>query len=220
MTEERNPFIVMSWSSESDLLKSGDPDDFIYETSGDLFSVDDNDGRELVSKFRFYYVDVERAIHEGMPLFDVFDAHSHIVEYYDAVSGSNAPDFSDRLIKLLNHDVLGSNVLILDRLEIPPQYRGSKLGLRTMGHMIRRFAAGAAVVAIKPLPLQLEVEPSGEDEQKWRTSFLAQLPKDKRVAIAIKKLCDYYTKLGFLRISRTPFMIRATAWPIPEAESV
>jgi len=219
MTNQRDLFIVMSWSSESGVLESGDPDDFIYETSGDLFSVDDNDGREFVGKFRLYYVDVERAINEGMPLFNVFDAHSHIVEYYDAVFGSNAPDFSDRLIKLLNHDVLGSNVLVLDRLEILPQYRGSKLGLSIMRHMIRRFAAGAAIVAIKPFPLQFEVEPSSGDERKWRTDLgLVQLPKDKRVAT--KKLCDYYSKLGFLRISRTPFMVRATAWPIPEVESV
>lgn len=219
MTGQRDLFIVMNWSSESCVSESGELDDLIYETSGDLFNIGDKDEREFVGKFRLYYVDVERAVNEGMPVFDMLDAHAHTVEYYEPIFGSNAPEFSDRLTKLLHHDVLGSNLLILDRLEILPEYRGKELGLSVMRHMMRRFSAGAAVVAIKPYPLQFEAGPSGEDEKKWRADFgLGQLPRDKR--LATKTLCDYYSKLGFVRISRTPFMVRATAWPVPSGETV
>lgn len=219
MTEERDPFIVMSWIAESCVFESGEPDDFMYETSGDLLSADDDDGRSLVGRFRIYYVDVERAINEGMPVLDVFDTHFHTVGYYEALFGEDSPEFSDRVRKLLKDDVFGSNVLILDRLEILPQYRGRALGLRVMQHMMKRFGAGTAVVAIKPFPLQFETETSSEDERKWRTKLrLAQLPNNKLVAT--KKLSDYYGKLGFLRISRTPYMVRATAWAIPELEGV
>lgn len=219
MTEERDPFVVMSWTVESCVFESGEPDDFIYETSGDLLSVDADDARSLVGKFRIYYVDVGRAVDEGMPVFDVFDSYSHTVGYYDAIFGAKSPDFSDRLMKLLNYDVVGSNVLILDRLEVLPQYRRRGVGLRIMRNMMKRFGGGAAVVAIKPFPLQFEVEPSNEDERKWRTELgLGQLPKNEPVAT--KKLRDYYGRLGFLRVSRTPFMVRATAWAMPEAQGV
>ena len=70
---------------------------------------------------------------------------------------------------------------------------------------MKRFGAGTAIVAIKPYPLQFEVEPSNEDDRRWRTELkLTQLPKNRLVAI--KKLSDYYGRLGFVRISRTPFM--------------
>lgn len=210
-------FIVMSWSSESCVADSGEPDDFIYETSGDLFNVDENDERDFVGRFRLYYVDVERAVNEGMSVFDVLDIHSHTVEYYGAIFGSNAPGFSDRLMKLLKYDVLYSNLLILDRLEIRSKYRGNGLGLSIIRQMARRFSAGAAVIAIKPFPLQFEAEPSGDMEKKWRADLgLGQLSTDERRAT--KKLCDYYSKLGFIRMNRTPFMVKATAWADPSDE--
>jgi hypothetical protein len=109
MAEEREPSIFMRWTEEYGVFESSEPDDFIYETSGDLL-VDADDGETPVGKFRVYYVDVERAIDEEMPVFDVLDSYSHTVEYYDAIFGTNSPNFSDRLMKLLEYDVFGSNV--------------------------------------------------------------------------------------------------------------
>ena len=83
-----------------------------------------------------------------------------------------------------------------------------------MLEIMRRFSAGAALVAIKPFPLQFEPASSSDDEKKWRTDLgLAELPKGKR--IATKKLSDYYSRLGFLRLGRTPFMVRGTGRPLP-----
>jgi len=105
-------------------------------------------------------------------------------------------------------------VLILDRLEILPKFRGKCAGLAVMAEMIRRFSPGAALVAIKPFPLQFEPAPSSDDEKKWRRDLgLAELPEGKR--IATKKLFDYYSRLGFLRLGRTPFMVRGSGRPLP-----
>lgn len=218
MSGEGDLTIVMSWSSESYVSEYPAPDDFIYETSGNLFGIDDNDDRELIGKFRVYYVDVECAINEGEPIFDVRDAHSsHLEEYFEPVFGSEAPDFSNRLLDLLGHEVLGCNLLILDRLEVLPQYRGKGLGLSVLRHMITRFSSGAALVAMKPFPLQFEAAPSSAAEKKWRTRLsLAQLPTDKDVAT--EKICQYYSKLGFLSLGSTPMMVMSTAWSLPFIE--
>ena len=58
MADERYPFVVMSWAAESCVFESGEPDDFIYETSGELLTADDDDGIFLIDKFSIYYVDV------------------------------------------------------------------------------------------------------------------------------------------------------------------
>lgn len=218
MSGKGNLDIALKWTSESYISEYLEPDDFIYETSGNLFGINDNDDRKFVGKFRAYYVDVERAIDKEEPIFDVLDAHSsHLAEYFEPIFGSEAPDFSNRLLELLDHEVLGNNFLILDRLEVLPQYRGKGLGLSVLRHMIARFSSGAALVAIKPFPLQFETAPSIEAEKKWRARLkLDQLPTDEDVAT--EKLCQYYGKLGFLCLSGTPMMVMSTAWSLPSIE--
>ena len=211
MTERSDNFIVLSWSNESCVLDSEEPTDFIYETTSDLYNISDYEERVFVGKFRLYYVDVERAINEEMPIFDIFDTYCHTAGYFDPIFGSNSPEFSDRLLKLLNYDVLYRNILILDRLEILPKYRGNGLGLNIMRHMMNRFGPGTGVVTLKPFPLQFEPESTRIEDEKWYNDLgLSQLPKDERVAT--KKLFNYYSRLGFLRIGLTPFMVRATDW--------
>ena len=215
MTEEQNQYVVLRWTTESFVSESDEPDDFIYETSGYLLTVNnDNNHKSLTGKFRLYYVDVERAANHGIPAFDVFDSYAHTVDYHDALFGASSPEFSDQLMDILRYDVVGSNVLILDRLEILPKYRNRGLGLSVMRHMIERFASGTAVVAIKPFPLQFEPEPLCEDEKKWRVYLgLPELSKNTRSAT--KKLRDYYSRLGFISMHGTPFMVRSSIWNIP-----
>ena len=87
--------------------------------------------------------------------FDVLDTHAETVEYYDVIYGRSESEFNDTLLSLLNDDIFLSNLLIIDRLEILPSYRGRNLGLIIMRRLIQRFSWGVGVIAIKPFPLQL-----------------------------------------------------------------
>lgn len=206
--------VVMTWSNESFVGDDGEPDDLIYEMSGDLVNIDDEDKRELVGKFRLFYVDVERADNEGIAIRDVLDAHSATTaEYYEALFDPDEEGFNDRILDLIDDEVAGCNVLILDRLEILPKYRGRKLGLEVMRHMIRRFSSGTGIVSIKPFPLQGEVAATSEETKKWRADLaLDQLPTDQ--VVATRKLREYYSQIGFVSLDATPFMVRATAWQL------
>jgi hypothetical protein len=214
MNREEKLVLLMSWSSESYVSEYLSPDDFVYETSGDLIDLDEFEGREFIGKFRVYYVDVERAMNERESIYDVFDSHStEVEEYFEPIFGSEGYGFNENLLEVVDHQVSGSNVLILDRLEILPQYRGKKFGLTILHHMIRRFSAGASIVAMKPFPLQLEPKRDGY-KKKWRDRMrLDQFPKDEN--IAIEKLHTYYRKLGFIRLSGTPMMVISTTRSLP-----
>lgn len=217
MSEDRLLTIGLSWSSESCILDYVEYSRFVYETAGNLFGIDDTERRKLVGKFRVYYVDVMRAIDAGVPIILVLEAHSsQVAEYFDPIFGSSAPDFSHQVLEMLDYDIFGGNLLILDRLEILPQYRGKGIGLRVLHHMIERFSPGAAVVAMKPFPLQFEF-PSSDAQKRWRARLgLDQLSTDK--GLATEKLRQYYSKLGFLRLSGTPMMIMSTACVLPALE--
>ena len=202
MNKEGNFAIFMNWSSESFVSEYPDPHDFVYETSGDLFNIDEFECREFIGKFRVYYVDVERAMNQREPIYQVFDGHSaEVEEYFEPIFESEGYDFSENLLEAVSHEVSGLNLLILDRLEILPQYRRKKLGLTILHHMIERFSAGASIVAMKPFPLQFEPI-RDEGKKKWRDRMrLDQFPKDEN--IAIEKLYNYYRKLGFIHLSGT-----------------
>ncbi len=214
MNRKEDFVISMSWSSESFVTEYPDPHDFVYETSGDLFDLDEYEGREFIGKFRVYYVDVERAMNQRESIYDVFDSHSaEVEEYYQPIFGSEGYHLNENLLEVVSHEVSGYNLLILDRLEILPQYRKKKLGLTILHHMIERFSAGAAIVAMKPFPLQFEPI-RDEDKKKWHERMrLDQFPTDEN--IAIEKLYTYYHKLGFIHLSGTPMMVISTDWSLP-----
>jgi hypothetical protein len=104
------------------------------------------------------------------------------------------------LQKLLEDEIWNFNLLILDRVEILPKYRG------------------AGVVGMKPFPLQLEPKES-RDSSGWAKRLrLDDLPRDEKMAK--KKLKRYYGKLGFVEMKSTPFMFRSMAWELPSVEQL
>jgi hypothetical protein len=89
-------------------------------------------------------------------LFDIFDAHSDsTAEYDNSLFDPEKADFSDNLRQLLKDEIFGLSLLIIDRLELLPGYRGQNLGLIIMRRLIERFSTSAGVVAIKPFPYKL-----------------------------------------------------------------
>ena len=97
----------------------------------------------------------------------MLDDHSaEVQEYYEPIFDSNGYDFNDNLLETVDDEVTGQNLLIIDRLEILPRYRGKKLSLLILNHMINRFSSGAAIIAMKPFPLQFEAV-MDEKKKKW-----------------------------------------------------
>jgi hypothetical protein len=81
-----------------------------------------------------------------------------------------------------------------------------------MRRLIERFGAGAAIVAIKPFPLQREC--AREEEEDWRQKMkLGDFETDLRGATA--KLRRHYARLGFKFMRGTPFMFRNAELPLP-----
>jgi hypothetical protein len=210
--------VLLEWDSADVCIVPDDPSDFIYETTGRVVARGDG-GRTLIGKFRLYYVDIGSAFNDKVSVHDVFDTYAQTFEIYEALFEADSIEPRERVQRLLEYEVDGLNVLILDRLEILPAFRGSQLGLAVMRAIIQRFSAGVGLVAIKPFPLQFEHEPTDQGEREWRAELgLADLPRVQRVATA--KLCAYYKKLGFLRLRGTPFMVRSVSTRFPALDEV
>lgn len=152
-----------------------------------------------------------------MTAVEVLDAHQHTLEYAEVILDRQQSPYSLRLSKLLGDELWNLNLLILDRLEILPKYRGCGAGLFVPLALIERFGSGAGVVAMKPFPLQFE--PKHSRESSWQRRLrLRNLPSDHKTSN--KKLKQYYSKLGFVEMKSTPFMFWNMSWSLPTFEEL
>jgi hypothetical protein len=134
--------------------------------------------------------------------------------FYSALYDSKTRGFKESVLKLFDYEVFGINLLILDRLEILPEYRGGGLGLACLYRCMQQYKHGCGLVTLKPYPLQFEtIRGSGDknehderkDQEPWRQSLnLKVFGTDKKTCM--KKLEKYYQRLGFIKIQRTEVM--------------
>lgn len=197
--------ILMRWVDEYEISNFRNPHEFIYRHTGDLFAIDDAGyASEIIGKFEAFYVDVKLAMDKGVPLYKVFDSHSYeLVEYHDHLFQPLSYDFNESILAADN-DILDHNLLIINRIELLPQFRGKNLGMAILRNMIDRFSAGVSIVAINPFPVQCE--PVTEENAKWHAMMgLDQFPSDEE--IAKKKLQNYFRKLEFISLKGTSIMV-------------
>ena len=87
----------------------------------------------------------------------------------------------------------GVDVFVVVHMEIEPSHRGRGLGLTAMRGLLRTFATGETLAAIRPLP----TIPEG------RTLWPGELRE------AQERLCRYWQRAGFVRFGRSEILVRA-----------
>jgi GNAT superfamily N-acetyltransferase len=173
----------------------------------------------IAGRFEASYVHADNAFEDGESLFDVMDAHSQeTAEIYGALYDPATDEPREDVNELLGGDFLGGNLLVINRVEILPAYRGMGLGLATMLHLIRRHSAGCGIVAIKAYPLQFA---SGFLSSRGKSDWEIKMAYDSFRSgkeVAQEKLISRYKKLGFEAVGDEGVMVLSTAMknPIPK----
>lgn len=110
-----------------------------------------------------------------------------------------------------------TNLLILDRLEIYPNYRGRNFGNIYLLALIQNFGVGINMVALSAYPLQFE-SPSCTDVEFMHDFEIAREREKLRLRLdkfkgsrraSFQKLEKHYEKIGFQRVKGTDYMIKA-----------
>lgn len=207
--------IDVKWTT-SDSTEILSPESLVYEYEGEIFANDD-DEQICIGKCRAMYVDVARAISEGVDLYELCDAHSgELEEYYSYIfDGEDSLEyedvnpssiFSEDLNDLFNGNIVAYNLLILDRVELIPEYRGKNIGLNVVRYMMARFQQGVGVIALNAFPMQFAKGLLNDEEAQWRKKLqLDALSKNKKKAQ--KKLVNLYRILGFRPLPQSPYMV-------------
>jgi GNAT superfamily N-acetyltransferase len=163
-----------------------------------------SDEDKLVGKVRLFYLDKGAILETNIGLFDLFDIRGETEPFYSALIDHVTQEFKSDLEEILGDYIIDLNLLIIDRLEILPEFRGNNIGLECLRRCLQQYAHGCGVVALKCFPLQFEGREL--DDPAWRRKMqLGKLSKDPKRSLA--KLKKYYASLGFKIIPGTDFMV-------------
>lgn len=170
---------------------------------------DDSVALELAGRLRLFYVDIEHAVGRGYDLAEVCDLDGAVFEFYGQLFDRRTRRLRQSVCALAGCEALFGNLLILDRLEILPAYRGRGVGLWCVERCVQQQARGCALVALKYFPLQFEH--AGLWPREWQEKMrLEGYGRDRRASRA--KLREYYARLGFRRVPGTEMMVLNPAW--------
>ena len=103
------------------------PNNYLITINGEILCTDEVDESRVAGRLRLFYVlDMEAA---AKPFYNVF-------------FNSKTNEFKSSVHRLAREDIYSLNLLILDRLEILPAYRGRRPGLVTLYRCMQQFGHG------------------------------------------------------------------------------
>lgn len=176
---------------------------WITEIEAKITTLADDDNEIIVGKAQFYFVDVESALDAGLNTFSLFDEHASTFDMYSELYVNDTGEFKENVIETIGEELWSSNVFIVDRVEVLPDFRGHNLASLVIDEAIRVFAANTQLCALKAFPLQFE---ASMDEDKptldeWTQKL--QLPYFYKVEEpATQKLIGLYEAIGFRSLPR------------------
>lgn len=198
----------LEWSASYGDEDIDEPTTYLDEIAGDVVAHNEERSPCVAGRFSVYYVDCDGALNAGVSLFEVMDQNQEIHNYYAALIDFETGDFRAEVVQATGADYLVGNILVLDRLELLPAYRGSGHGLALLRAMIRSFGRGAGVVAMLPFPSQFGTLGADASNPEWRDKMeVGRMKRSKKAAI--KRLHTYYATLGFRDIPGTEYMVCA-----------
>lgn len=159
------------------------------------------EGYVHIGEMQVCVVDLGLAINEGESLFEVCDAHSGEMHWFQQALFDRRDEFKQSVRNAIGDDAMAfSGVMYVKMLHISPEFRGNKLGLAALYALMRYGCMGCATVMLQATPL---LPANG-----------ALTPAETVRARA--KLRKHYEQLGFCRIGRTDYMGVNLQYQLPE----
>ena len=194
----------------------GDGDDNAHEGT--------RERRTVAGRFIASYINVDNSLVAGVKLHGLMDTYSaEMAEVYQTLFDPRTDELGKDVKELLG-DVPFRNILVINRVEILPAYRGMGLGLAAIWDIIQRHSAGCGIVALKAFPHQFR---SGS--RSGRLSFLEESDWNKKMRydphsytmeFAHEKLIFHLMKFGFKRIGDTEVMALSTSMQNPFPQEI
>jgi hypothetical protein len=141
-----------------------EPGDWALEISGSIFVTEETalragDGSDAeIGIVKAFLIQIREARREGLQASAVLNAKSFATSEYSQLF--KKLEWRKRVSR--KFEPRSADLLILDRIELKPEYRGQAFGLLAARCVIEMFGSRCGLVACKPFPLQFE------GSNRWR----------------------------------------------------
>lgn len=179
---------------------SSNHEDCVLNYHVELYILDEACERVEIGTLEAVEVDIDHVEEVDLDLLEVMDHHSDLCRYIDLVSIDDQTWNTAVMRALQTDDPVIHNFVIVNRLKILPAYRGHGYGLEALRVFLRRVTRSCTMAAILPFPLQFEGREDPDPELQLE-KFTGSEPH------ATQRLRSHYGRLGFKRVSKTPFMV-------------
>lgn len=181
------------------------PDALLTEYQGEIV---ESETQEVVGEARAYVLNAEGCEAWGYRPLDALDTRSATAPYMALLSLREAGNVTPSVLRALDMSpddmVVSQSMLIIDRTEILPGYRGRGYGLQAMHLLLAQLSLGCALAAIKPFPLQFE------SKRQWKEEMALGSFKGKKPE-ATARLRTHYARLGFKPAGRSLMVLNLQA---------
>jgi hypothetical protein len=191
---------------------------FVHSVTGEILCspTDEDEDEVVVGELALSYINMADAMENGYDPYLFLDVDGSLAELTPLYNSDG--EFSKRVQRIVKKEVFSLNTLVIDRLEILPNYRGQKLGLQCIHRCMQLFAHDQALVTLRCVPLQFR-----RSESARRDEWITQLRLDKFDAqrdVCQAKLEKYFQQLGFKKVPKTNLMVLNPALRQPGPEEL
>ena len=170
---------------------------FVREVTSEIMLTDDyGEHLEKIGQIDFLIIYIDQTYNSELSLYDILDAHSeYLARHIFKIIDYKTRGFTNKLLNFYDFEILGSNVCLIQKITILPEYRGHKIGAKAIKDLIFHYSAGCGLFALQPFPLQFEAKVSGDEDLE---QGLETFEKNQKKANA--KLKSYYESIGLKEI--------------------
>jgi hypothetical protein len=134
----------------------GGPSDFITVYEGDIIGMADDDTEQKIGTLILYIVEAGRAMNERVSLFDVMDClDGDSCDCFANLFDPDTEQLRPEVEQLISENRATQwDIMLIERLELIPEYRGQGLGKNVALRAIQKFGENCGVITCVPVPLQ------------------------------------------------------------------
>jgi GNAT superfamily N-acetyltransferase len=174
------------------------PSDFITVYHGIIIEMMTDEHERTIGKLTLYIVERGRVLNDGISLFEVMDClDGDSCDCFGNLFDSETEELKPKVDRVLSEDrAIQADIMLINRLELEPQYRGRGIGKEVTLRVIQNFGANCGVITCIPIPLQ----------------FTGLGPKDRRPKgkrLAQQRVRAFWEGVGFVRLPGSHYYI----WP-------
>jgi hypothetical protein len=142
-----------------------------------------------------FLIQRDRALNEGVSLSQAMDAVSKAtLECFEALFDPETEDWSAAVVELYGHDIVDTNVLFIESIELAAEFRGKGIGRQVAIELISGLGAGCGLVAVNPRPSQYSESDDPKQGLGQDRLFSARRMED------FAKIEAFWMKLGFRQL--------------------